>query len=440
MERRATRTAAVCTAITALNTFSAARALAADGGNDACPALALPADDVRDRYDASARLIHELRLAKGRVVQEIAIAYVGEHAIARTEIADGHVRVARSYWDVDRLLVAECYADGKRVGYVRYAYDDEGHVTEMEKRTFVTPSQPTDASAPKAGSWTLEVTRNRYDADGQLLESEVRGADGKLVSSTRADREPPKVPIVIALRAGGAYQSDSRLYDFTTGLALHRDPEVQRYGSDPLEVGLDGAYRYHRAAGVTSLDQTTLRFGADYHDLLPRFTLFTFTSMERNLATHLRLYLEEAFLGAKVDVVRSPRFSFDLSFAPIWSFRSIEAPTPSAEDTTSKLRGSFRARAGLRFKTWSLIDTFEFLPTIYGDEFATEDGFWHRTIVRNTLTFEVNLVPHLKLLEVFKYTWDTAMRAQASCPDDSNPLCLGYAFSSTTALSVDWSF
>jgi hypothetical protein len=439
MERRATRSATVCAVLLTLSTFPATRAFAADGGNDACPALALPADDVRDRYDASGRLIHELRLAKGRVVQEIAIAYAGEQAIARTEVADGHVRVARSYWHADRLLVAECHLDGKRVAYVRYAYDDEERVLEIEKRTFVAPSPPLDGSAAGAGSWTLETTRNRYDADGQLIETVVSGADGKLVSSTRADREAPKVPVVISLRAGGAYQSDSRLYDFTTGLTVHRDPEVQRYGSDPLEVGLDGAYRYHRAAGVTSLDQTTLRFGADYHDLLPRFTLFTFTSMERNLATHLRLYLEEAFLGAKVDVVRERHFSFDLSFAPIWSFRSIEAPAPSAEDTTSKLRGSFRARGGVRFKTWSLVDTFEFLPTIYGDEFATEDSFWLRTIVRNTLTFEVNLLPYLKFLEVFKYTWDPAMRAQASCPDDSNPLCLGYAFSSTTALSVDWS-
>jgi N-acetyl-beta-hexosaminidase len=78
------------------------------------------------------------------------------------------------------------------------------------------------------------------------------------------------------------------------------------------------------------------------------------------------------------------------------------------------------------------------LPTIFGDEFAAEDGFWHRTIVRNTVTFRVNLAPHLNLLEVFKYTWDPAMRAQATCPDAGNPLCLGYAFSSTTALSVDF--
>ncbi|HWA77066.1 MAG TPA: hypothetical protein VG937_32245 [Polyangiaceae bacterium] len=410
----------------------AGRALAADTGNDACPAVALPADDIRDRYDDSARLIHELRIAKGRVVQEIAIAYAGEHAIARTEIAEGHVRIARNYWHADRLLVGECLLDGKRVGYVRYAYDGDGHVTEMDKRTLV-------ASGPGAGSWTRETTRNRYDADGQLIESELRGPDGHLVSATRADRVAPKIPVVISIRAGGAYQSDSALYDFTTGLTVHRDPQVQRYGSDPVEVELDAAYRYHRAAGVTSLDQTTVRFGADYHDLLPRFTLFTFTSMERNLATHLRLYLEEAVLGAKLDVVRTRHFNVDLSFAPIWSFRSIEAPTPSAEDSTSKLRGSFRARAGLRFKSWSLVDTFEFLPTIFGDEFAAEDSFWQRTIVRNTVTFEVNLARHLKLLEVFKYTWDPAMRAQASCPDESNPLCLGYAFSSTTALSVDWS-
>src|SRR5689334_18426920 len=124
--------------------LDAGRALAADTGNDACPAVALPADDVRDRYDDSARLTHELRIAKG------------------------HVRIARNYWHSDRLLVGECLLDGKRVGYVRYAYDDDGHVTEMDKRTFV-------ASGLGAGSWARETTRNRYDADGQLIESELRG-------------------------------------------------------------------------------------------------------------------------------------------------------------------------------------------------------------------------------------------------------------------------
>jgi hypothetical protein len=29
------------------------------------------------------------------------------------------------------------------------------------------------------------------------------------------------------------------------------------------------------------------------------------------------------------------------------------------------------------------------------------------------------------------------MRAQADCPDGSNPLCLGYAFASTTAIALD---
>jgi hypothetical protein len=410
---------------------------AADGSNTACPAITLDADDVRHRYDASGRLVHELRIAKGRIAQEIALAYAGEHAVERIEMAEGRVRIARNYWRADRLLAGECYEDGKRVGYVRYAYDYDGRVTEVDKRIFIAATPTNVEGIVNTGGWKREVTRNSYDPEGNLLETEVR-ANGRLVSRTRAERAPPKVPVVLSVRAGGAYQSDSELYDFTTGLGVHRDPAVQRYGSDPVEVGLDAAYRYHRAAGVTSLDQTTLRFGADYHDLLPRFTLFTFTSLERNLATHLRLYLEEAVIGAKLEIIRARAFGFDLSFAPIWSFRSIDAPTPTAEDTTSKLRGSFRARASFGFKTWSLVDTFEFLPTIFGDEFAAEDGFWHRTIVRNTVTFRVNLAPHLNLLEVFKYTWDPAMRAQATCPDAGNPLCLGYAFSSTTALSVDF--
>jgi hypothetical protein len=215
---------------------------------------------------------------------------------------------------------------------------------------------------------------------------------------------------------------------------------VQRYGSDPLEVGLDGVYKFHRAERATSTDQTTLRFGADYHDILPRITLFTFTSTDRNLPANLRLNLEEAVLGIKVDIVPPARYQLDASFAPVWNFRSIASPQPDGgvtEETTSKLRGSFRARAGLHRPTWSLLDTLELMPTLFGSDVAPEDGFWRRTVLRNTLTFQVALAKKLSFREEFKYTWDSAMRAQASCPDASNPLCLGYAFSSTTALALD---
>jgi hypothetical protein len=419
----------------ALTAFSGALALAhgasgADGSNDACPARNTDADDVREQYDAKGRLVHQLRLARGVVVEEIALTYNGEHATARTELTPGHRRVARSYFDRDdQLVVGECYEDGQRTGYAAYRYK-HGHLISLEKWTRVA-----------GGGFELETTRYAYDPDGNLVTTEARGANGELVSVTRAERPAAAVPIVFSLLAGGSYQSDTELYDVTAGLGIHRRPKVERYGSDPVEVGLDGTYKFHRAAGITSTDQTTLRFGVDYHDILPRITLFTFTSTDRNLPANLRLNLEEAVLGLKLDIVRpGGKYQLDVSFAPVWNFRSIAAPQTSGgvtDETTSKLRGSFRARAGLHFPAWSLLDTFEFLPTIFGDDVASEDDFWHRTVLRNTVTFDVALAKRFTLHEEFKYTWDSAMRAQATCPDAHNPLCLGYAFASTTALVVN---
>jgi hypothetical protein len=404
-------------------------ARAADGSNDACPAHNADADDVREQYDVQGRLVHQLRLEHGFVVEEVALSYQGDHATARTEVTPGHQRVARSYFDGDHLLAAECFEDGQRVGYAAYRYQRD-HVTSMQKYTRV-PS----------GDFELMTTEYAYDADGNLVSTELRARDGALVSVTRADRPPAKVPIVFSLLGGGSYQSDTRLYDVTAGLGIHRRPKVERYGSDPLEVGLDGTYKFHRAARVTSTDQTTLRFGVDYHDILPRITLFTFTSTDRNLPANLRLNLEEAVLGIKLDIVRpGGKYQVDASFAPVWNFRSITSPQTTGgatDETTSKLRGSLRARAGLHFPSWSLLDTFELLPTIFGDDVAQEDDFWHRTVLRNTVTFDVTLTTRLIFHEEFKYTWDSAMRAQASCPDSENPLCLGYAFASTTALVVN---
>jgi hypothetical protein len=404
-------------------------ARADDGSNAVCPAKSAGADDVRERYDAKGRLVHQLRIMHAELVEEVAVHYAGDHADARTELTPGHRRIARSYYRDELVAVAECYEDGTRVAYVAYRYDGDEHLLELD--TWLSTG---------SGAFRRETTRYAYDPEGQVVSTEVFGADGARRSVTRANRAAVAVPIELVFSAGGSYQSDTALYDFMAGLGIHRRPKLLRYGSDPLEVGLDGTYKFHRAERVTSTDQTTLHFGVDYHDILPRITLFTFTSTDRNLPANLRLNLEEAVLGIKVDLVPPAHYQLDASFAPVWNFRSIAAPNPDgsvSDETTSKLRASFRARAGLHRPTWSLMDTFELMPTIFGTDVGAEDGFWHRTVLRNTLSFDVALATKLTFHEEFKYTWDSAMRAQAECPDASNPLCLGYAFASTTALALD---
>lgn len=404
-------------------------AVAEDGGNVVCPAKSADADDVRERYDAKGRFVHQLRLHHGQVVEEVAVSYKGEHATARTELTPGHQRIARSYFRDDLVSVAECYEDGARVAYAAYRYDGDGHLLELDAWL---PAEP--------GGFRRQTTRYSYDPDGQLLTTEVFGADGARTNTTRADRTAPAVPVELGFTAGGSYQSDTELYDFTAGIGIHRRPKVQRYGSDPLEVALDGTYKFHRAQHLTSTDQTTVHFGVDYHEILPRITLFTFTTTDRNLPANLRLNLEEGVLGVKVDIVPLGKYQLDASFAPVWNFRSIASPNPDGsvtDETTSKLRGSFRFRAGIHRPTWSLLDTVELMPTLFGTDVAPEDGFWHRTVLRNTVTFDVALAKRLIFHEEFKYTWDSAMRAQAECPDSANPLCLGYAFASTTAVTLN---
>jgi hypothetical protein len=285
-----------------------------------------------------------------------------------------------------------------------------------------------------------EITLNTYDVEGRLVASEVRDGGGRLKRRTSSRRVPPRVPILLSLVGGGSYQSDTELFDFVGGFGIHREPKPEQYATDPLEVELDAAYRFHRVAGATGTDQTTMRLGVDYHDVVPRITLFSFAATDRNVPANLRLNLEVAPLGVKVDLVRPARVRLDVSFAPVWNFRSIVNPGDEArepDETTSKLRGSFRARAGVHFEAWSLVDTVELLPTIFGDQSRPEDDFWHRTVLRNTTILEVTLSPRFSLRQSFKYTWDPAMRAQAVCPDANEPLCRGYALASTTALSVN---
>ncbi len=394
-----------------------------------CPADTTESDDIRETYDAAGHLTHQLRLLKSRVVAEVSVTYdAAGHPTVRTEVAIGHTYIVRTTWRGDDIVESACEADGVVASRVAYDYAGRKVLAKHESTSGVATS----------------TTEYHYDASGQLVLTETRAGSGELTARTASTHAPRSTPIYITATAGGGYQSDTRLIDASGGLGFHRKPAAEHYRSDPLEVALDGALRINRANGVTATDQTTVRLGIDYNLVLPRTTLFTFIATERNLPANLKVNLEEAFLGIKVDLIPRTDWVLDLSFAPVWNFRSIRSPAPAVvpgapatiDEVTSTLRGSFRLRAMYRPAHYALSETFEFLPYLFGDINVPEPGVWDRAIFRSTTAVQVDFSPTVAFRQEVKYTRDLSMRAQATCPDSNNPLCLGYAVATITSLTL----
>ncbi len=285
------------------------------------------------------------------------------------------------------------------------------------------------------------ITRLTYDDGGNVLTEEVRAVDGSLLARTVSARAKLKTPVRVVLSAGGAYQSDTRLVDATVGAQILRQP---RKGVDPIEFALTGAYRFNSARGTTTADQFRSRLGLDYVYLLPRTSFFTFLAIERNIPANLKLNLESGILGARFDFLAGGSYKLDLSFAPVWNFRAILSPGPSVagadpvlvDSSRSNLRGSLRLRGGYKSAPFSLLDTVEFLPVLYGDPIPGISGVWDRAFFRNSVTVAFDLSKRFTLSQDVNYTRDLSMRTQGKCPDAGNPICLGYAVATLTSVSV----
>jgi hypothetical protein len=400
---------------------------AAEGDNEACPARSADADDVRAAYDPAGHLTRQVRLRRSALVEEVRVSYdAAGHATERTETGPEGRRVARSAWNGDKVITATCAVDGRVVATTTYVYEGDRLIFKHEA----------SEGAP------ARTTTVRYDAYGEPIGGETRADTGELQSRWEAERAHAKAPVKILLTGGGAYQSDTNLFDASTGVGLRRRPTLVRYGGDPLEVALDGSLRFHRSQGLTSTDQTHARLAVDYNLILPRTTLFTFTTVDRNLPANLKLNLEEGFLGVKYDLISAGTFTFDASFAPVWTLRAIVAPAKATsaaprDVTSSTLRGSFRLRLGYGSGAVRLTDVLEFLPAFYGDDIVASSRIGERSILRNTVALDVNVGARVKLRQEVRYTRDPSMRAQASCPDAANPLCLGYAVATLTSLAVE---
>lgn len=413
----------------------------------AAPAAAPPnapqaPDETQQSWDAAGRLVSSLRWQGGQVVEQSTWQYdAAGRPTQQVTTTPAGTRTRTWAYDADGHVISEAEYEGTAPRWTLGRTWSDGRVS-AERRV-------------EGG--VVTVTEYRYDARGQEIERVVKDGAGapltRLVAS-RAEAPPPppeKTPIVAALSVGYGLNTDVRQSDWNLGFSVTRKPGKEVYGGDPLEVRASGSWARSRSQGVTTNDDLNIFFGMDYNYLLPRTTPFLFADVERNPVANLDIDLMLAPVGVKYDFLTADAPVLDLSFAPIWNYRSIFVPADGTCDdvtvgadthcTYSLIRGSLRARAGYAAKTWKISDTFEYLPLLDGP--GELDGTWftEHAVLRNTALFEVKLASWLTWSESFKLTKDELFKDQVDCTaDPDNLLCDGLSMQNTTSLSFSYSF
>lgn len=419
-------------------------AAAAPAASSAPPAPHAPQapEETQQSWDAAGRLVRSLRWQGGQVVEQ-------------------------STWQYDAAGRPTQRVSTTPTGTLTHtwAYDADGHVvTEAEYRDLVplwtvsrTWAEGRLGTERREEAGAVTVVEYRYDARGQEIERVTRDGAGATLSrlvATRAEPPPPapeKTPITAGLSVGYGLNTDVRQSDWSLGFSVTRKPGKELYGGDPLEVRASGSWSRSRSQGVTTNDDLSIFFGMDYNYLLPHTTPFLFADVERNPVANLDIDLMLAPVGVKYDFLTADAPILDLSFAPIWNYRSIFVPAEGTCDevtvtsdthcTYSLIRGSLRARAGYAAKGWKISDTFEYLPLLDGP--GDLDGTWFtdHAVLRNTATFEVKLASWLTWSESFKLTRDELYKDQVDCTaDPDNLLCDGLSMQNVTSLNFSYSF
>lgn len=257
------------------------------------------------------------------------------------------------------------------------------------------------------------------------------------------------VPWKLKLSGGLATASDVRTTSLTAGFALSRKPEPEQYADHPLELRLAVDYTRSVALGVPTDDDLKGGFGLDLNEIAGPVTLFLFANAERNPVANLNLDLELAPVGAKVDLVASGPWEVDLSFAPLWNYRSV-ASDEGCEDLASEqggrcvyslVRGSFRLRVSFERGPVVLKDVVEFLPALYPTEPDLLGAIRTEAILRDTATLALTVTDRLSVESKAVFTRDPLLTAQADCEaDPENLLCDGLSLETATKLSLAYSF
>lgn len=390
---------------------------------------ALAAREVRESYNAAGKPVRSLVLVDGVLASETTFRYDGSNLVEKTVTEGAQVTVEKWTWDGSSPLTHEVRVDGT--------------VKKKETWTWV---------QGKVATWTVEVTGEptrttvtTRDALGNPVEVVTRLPDGTVVDHTVAEFDRPAVPSRLSLSGGGGYQSDVKVASVTTAFSLTRSPPAALVGMDPLEYEVGVGWSYSRSGQTLVNNDLTGRFAMDYNHIVPRTTLFLFTTWERNPVTNLSMDLLVAPLGLKFEVVNTPRLLFDASFAPLWNYRSIVATAGGTCDgatvevdgpcETSKLRGSLRVRARVDTRSVDFTDTFGWLPNLYPaalPQALVSDAIWS-----NSATLSLALSKALSLQEGFTFALDPTLKDQADCAaDPDNLLCDGVEFATTTTLTL----
>jgi hypothetical protein len=383
-------------------------------------------EEVRESYDAAGNVSHRIVLQDGTLSLEEHYRYQDSLLVEkRSSGPDGSTVESWSYAG-DRPVLHQRKKDDVLLLTESWTYGSDGVQSLTVERL---------GEGPQITTWT-------YDSLGRVVQVETHSSDGTLLSRTLAERSRPVTPVHFEFSAGGGWSSQTEVLDLVGGFSLSRKPDSSLYDLDPLEFRVGLAYKLSRSQGETVNDDLSAWAGMDYNHIAPRSTLFLFSTVARNPVANLNLDLVVAPVGYKVEMIQRPKAKFDLSFAPLWNFRSIVAPARGtcdgrtvAEDTacdSSKLRGSFRLRVGYE-AAFKISDTVEYLPEFNLQNFAA--GWGSGAIFRNSLSIGLKFSKALRLEESFVFTHDQSLSDQIDCTTDPDALlCQGLMFSNTTSL------
>lgn len=393
--------------------------------------------ETRETWNGDGKLVRRIVIQDGTLQTETSFRYDDAGRVVEERSVGGGVVVQSWTYDGDgNTLTHIVAADGAET--LRETYTWSGG--KVASRTVATPDG-------------TSTTTSTYNEAGELVLTETRNGAGTLVARTLADREPPPdppVPVNVSLNGGVATSSDVRTTSITAGFSVSRKPPVDQYDTDPIEFSAGATYNRASSQGTLTNDQLDAGIGLDYNNLIGPVTAFLFTSVERNPVANLDADLLVAPIGLKYDVIPEGLFTLDVSFAPLWNFRSIAVAAGDdcdgvtlSEDghcTFSKIRGSLRVRAELGTDRVSLKDVVEFLPTLNpeGDFGAAIED---EAIFRNTATLSVKLTGHLTFAESIAFVRDPLLVEQADCEGDpDNLLCKGMSLQTGTTLALSYAF